>query len=42
MGDVESVFAKANAMADIEAEDTAIVILKFKNGALALLKQQQL
>ena len=32
MGDVESVFAKSTkALADIEAEDTAVVILKFKN-----------
>ena len=39
MGDVESVFAKSlNAMADIEAEDTAIVILKFKNGALGVIE----
>ncbi len=36
MGDVESVFAKSmKALVDIEAEDTAIVILKFTNGAFA-------
>ena len=35
MGDVESVFSySATALVDIEAEDTAIVMLKFKNGAL--------
>ena len=38
MGDVESVFAKSKALADIEAEDTAVVILKFKNGALGLIE----
>jgi predicted dehydrogenase len=39
MGDVESVFAKSkNAMAEIEAEDTAVVILKFRNGALGLIE----
>ena len=39
MGDVESVFAKSkNALADIEAEDTAIVILKFQNGALGVIE----
>ena len=39
MGDVESVFAKGmNAMANIEAEDTAVVILKFKNGALGVIE----
>ena len=39
MGDVESVFAKsATALVDIEAEDTGIVILKFKNGALGLIE----
>ena len=39
MGDVESVFAKSkNALADIEAEDTAIVILKFRNGALGVIE----
>jgi UDP-N-acetyl-2-amino-2-deoxyglucuronate dehydrogenase len=39
MGDVESVFARATtALADIEAEDTAIVTLKFKNGALGIIE----
>jgi len=39
MGDVESVFAKSKkALADIEAEDTAVVILKFRNGALGLIE----
>jgi UDP-N-acetyl-2-amino-2-deoxyglucuronate dehydrogenase len=39
MGDVVSVFAKSvNAIADIEAEDTAVVILKFKNGALGVIE----
>lgn len=39
MGDVESVFAKANtSLVDIEAEDTAVVTLKFKNGALGIIE----
>ena len=39
MGDVESVFARSTtALADIEAEDTAVVILKFKNGALGVIE----
>lgn len=39
MGDVESVFAKSTtALVDIEAEDTAVVLLKFKNGALGLIE----
>ncbi len=39
MGDVESVFAKSkNAIADIEAEDTAVVLLKFRNGALGIIE----
>ena len=39
MGDVESVFAKSkHALADIEAEDTAVVILKFRNGALGVIE----
>lgn len=39
MGDVESVYAKAsNALADIEAEDTAVVTLKFCNGALGIIE----
>jgi UDP-N-acetyl-2-amino-2-deoxyglucuronate dehydrogenase len=39
MGDVESVFAKgAKALANIEAEDTAVVTLKFRNGALGVIE----
>jgi len=39
MGDVESVFARATtALADIEAEDTAVVTLKFKNCALGIIE----
>jgi len=39
MGDIESVFAKSTtALVDIEAEDTAIVTLKFKNGALGIIE----
>jgi len=39
MGDVESVFAKSvTALVDIETEDTAVVILKFKNGALGVIE----
>jgi predicted dehydrogenase len=39
MGPVESVFAKsATALVDIEAEDTAIVVLKFRNGALGIIE----
>ncbi|MCL1915388.1 MAG: Gfo/Idh/MocA family oxidoreductase [Desulfovibrionaceae bacterium] len=39
MGDVESVFAKSiTALVDIEAEDTAVVVLKFKNGALGIIE----
>jgi len=39
MGDVESVFAKSTtALADIETEDTAIVMVKFKNGALGIIE----
>lgn len=39
MGDVESVFAKSTtALVDIEAEDTAIVTVKFKNGALGIIE----
>ncbi|MFA5879137.1 MAG: Gfo/Idh/MocA family oxidoreductase [Candidatus Margulisiibacteriota bacterium] len=39
MGDVESVYAKAiTALANIETEDTAIVTLKFKNGALGIIE----
>ena len=32
------VFCKSLNVADIEAEDTAIVILKFKNGALGVIE----
>lgn len=39
MGDVDSVFAKAStALANIETEDTAIVVLKFKSGALGVIE----
>jgi len=39
LGDVESVFARSStALADIEAEDTAVVTLKFKNGALGIIE----
>ena len=39
MGDVESVFARSStALVDIEAEDTAVVTLKFKNGALGVIE----
>ena len=39
MGDVESVFAKSTTvLADIEAEDTAVVLLKFKSGALGVIE----
>ena len=39
MGDVESVFAKSKqALVNIEAEDTAVVMLKFKNGALGVIE----
>jgi len=39
MGDVESVFARSKtALVDIEAEDTAVVILKFRNGALGVIE----
>jgi UDP-N-acetyl-2-amino-2-deoxyglucuronate dehydrogenase len=38
-GQVDSVFAKGiNALADIEAEDTAAVILKFRNGAIGVIE----
>lgn len=38
-GDVESVFAKSiNAFADIEAEDTGAVLVRFKNGALGTIE----
>ncbi len=39
LGDVESVFAKsATMLVDIEAEDTAVVLLKFKSGALGIIE----
>ncbi|MDA8865588.1 Gfo/Idh/MocA family oxidoreductase [Gammaproteobacteria bacterium] len=39
MGDVESVFAKmTTSLADVETEDTAIVTLKFKSGALGIIE----
>jgi predicted dehydrogenase len=38
-GDVESVYAKSTtALADIETEDTGVVILKFMNGALGTIE----
>lgn len=39
MGDVDSVFAMSTtALANIEAEDTAVVVLRFKNGALGVIE----
>ena len=39
MGEVDSVFAmSATALANIEAEDTAVVSLRFKNGALGVIE----
>lgn len=39
MGDVESVFAfSSTALVDIEAEDTAVVALRFKSGALGVIE----
>jgi len=39
MGDVESVFARGmTALVDIEAEDTAVVLLKFRSGALGVIE----
>ena len=39
MGDVESVYAKAQAKArDIEVEDTAVALVTFKNGALGVIE----
>jgi predicted dehydrogenase len=39
MGDVDTVFAKATtALVDIEAEDTAVVVLRFANGALGVIE----
>jgi predicted dehydrogenase len=39
MGDIESVFAKsATALVDIETEDTIVVVLRFRNGALGTIE----
>lgn len=39
MGDVDSVFCKTTtALVDIEAEDTGVVVLKFKSGALGIIE----
>jgi UDP-N-acetyl-2-amino-2-deoxyglucuronate dehydrogenase len=39
MGDIDSVYAKsATMLADIEAEDTAVVLLKFRNGAFGIIE----
>jgi len=39
MGEVESVFAKSiTALVDIEAEDSAVVTLKFRSGALGIVE----
>lgn len=39
MGEVDSVFAmSATALADIEAEDTAVVTLRFRSGALGIIE----
>ena len=39
LGDVETVFAKSTtSLVDIEAEDTAIVLLTFKSGALGVIE----
>jgi len=39
MGEIDSVYAKSDTMlADIEAEDTAVVLLKFKNGAFGIIE----
>ncbi len=39
MGDVVSVFAHATtALADIEAEDTAVAVLRFRSGALGIIE----
>lgn len=39
LGDVDSVFARSTtALANIEAEDTAVVTLKFRNGALGIIE----
>ncbi len=39
MGDIESVFAKAGALArDIEVEDTAVIVVTYKNGAYGVIE----
>ena len=39
LGEVESVFAKSTtALADIEVEDTAVVVLRFRSGALGIIE----
>jgi predicted dehydrogenase len=39
MGDVDAVYAKGiQSLADIETEDTAAIILKFRNGALGIIE----
>jgi UDP-N-acetyl-2-amino-2-deoxyglucuronate dehydrogenase len=39
MGEVDSVFARsATALVNIEAEDTAVVLLRFRNGALGIIE----
>lgn len=39
MGDVDSVFAKGStALVNIEAEDTAVAVLRFRNGALGVIE----
>lgn len=39
LGDVDSVFAQSTtALANIEAEDTAVVTLRFRNGALGIIE----
>ncbi len=39
MGEIDSVYAKSDTMlANIEAEDTAVVLLKFRNGALGIIE----
>lgn len=39
MGPVDTVFARSRtALVDIEAEDTAVVVLKFRNGALGVIE----
>ncbi len=39
MGEVDSVFARSStALVDIEAEDTAVVLLRFRSGALGIIE----